>query len=134
MISCDAASNICQALPIDARELGHKEDAAAAAAAAGFVTPSGHDVPPGVFAVIAYWLSKGGYDSKEQILGFRSRAVEGAMYCYNEGCEVIGQMKDFKICPRCRVNRYCGAACQKWDWTTGGHKLTCGTFASHVTK
>jgi hypothetical protein len=30
--------------------------------------------------------------------------------------------------PQCKTARYCGDACQKQDWTTGGHKEKCGTF------
>jgi len=62
---------------------------------------------------------------------FRSFALEGAKYCCNDGCEVVGQLKDFKVCPQCKTARYCGDACQKEDWTTGGHKATCGTFSFH---
>ena len=56
----------------------------------------------------------------------RRRALEGSKYCCNDGCEVVGQPKDFKVCAQCKVFRYCGAACQKQDWTTGGHKEKCG--------
>ena len=48
------------------------------------------------------------------------------------GCEVVGHLKDFKVCPQCKTARYCGDACQKQDWTTGGHKKTCGTYAAHT--
>jgi len=60
----------------------------------------------------------------------RTAAENGnAVACSNcEGCEVVGQLKDFKFCPQCKAARYCGAACQKQDWTTGGHKDKCGTF------
>jgi len=54
--------------------------------------------------------------------------LKGAKYCCNDGCEVVGHLKDFKVCPQCKTARYCGGACQKEDWTTGGHKTTCGTF------
>jgi hypothetical protein len=33
------------------------------------------------------------------------------------------------VCPQCKTARYCGDACQEKDWTTGGHKNKCGTFA-----
>ncbi len=56
--------------------------------------------------------------------------VEGAPYCCNDGCEVVGHQKDFKVCPRCKIARYCSDACQKQDWTAGGHKGTCGTYVS----
>ena len=63
-------------------------------------------------------------------------ALEGANYCSNDGCEVVGLMKAFTVCPLCMTTRYCGDACHKQDWTTGGHKAKChdaragGTFAS----
>jgi hypothetical protein len=41
---------------------------------------------------------------------------------------VIGHLKEFKVCPQCKTARYCGDACQKLDWHSGGHKATCGTF------
>jgi len=50
------------------------------------------------------------------------------MYCHNETCEIVGHRKDFKVCPQCKTARYCGDACQKQDWTAGGHKEKCGTF------
>jgi hypothetical protein len=43
-------------------------------------------------------------------------------------CEVVGHLKEFKVCPRCKTARYCGDACQKQDWNAGGHKDKCGTF------
>jgi hypothetical protein len=54
------------------------------------------------------------------------------MYCQNEACEVVGRLKDFKVCPQCKTARYCGDACQKEDWTTGEHKGKCGKLASHI--
>jgi hypothetical protein len=32
----------------------------------------------------------------------------------------VGHLKDFKVCPQCKTARYCGAACQKEDWTAVG--------------
>ena len=58
----------------------------------------------------------------------RITALEGGMHCFNGGCEVKRQLKDFKVCPQCKTARYCGDACQKQDWTTGGHNATCGKF------
>ena len=83
-----------------------------------------------VFSDVLHWLQKGEYDAGV-LDEFRSMALEGAEYCCNEGCEVVGQMKEFKVCPQCKTYRYCGAACQKQDWTTGGHREMCGTSASH---
>jgi hypothetical protein len=85
-----------------AREVGHVEDAAGAAASIGEMEVL-HDVPPDVLASVLHWLHKGGYD------------------------KVVGHPKDFKVCPLCKIARYCGEACQKQDWTTGGHKGQCGT-------
>jgi len=115
-----------------AREVGHVAEAAGVAASAGFM--EGHDVPPDVLTGVVYWLRKGGHDPLALWLDWlRTRAQEGAKYCLNEGCEVVGQLKDFKVCPQCKTARYCGAACQKEDWTTGGHKATCGTVAGKWT-
>jgi len=73
-------------------------------------------------------LRKGGHDVIDKPLDvFRLVALRGGMYCRNEGCEVKGPLKDFRVCPQCKNARYCGDACQKQDWTTGGHKATCGT-------
>jgi hypothetical protein len=31
-------------------------------------------------------------------------------YCYDDtGCEVMGQLKDFKICPLCKTAWYCAS-------------------------
>jgi len=125
-----------------AREAGHVAEAAGVATPAGVMEAlrvtealgGRHDVPPDVLTSVVHWLWKSGkgcatertpFDELEQ---FRRDARDGAKYCHNDGCEVVGHLKDFKLCPQCRRNRYCGDACQKVDWTTGGHKLTCGTY------
>jgi len=108
-----------------AREVGHVEAAAGVAASAGFM--EGHDVPPDVLTGVVHWLRKGGVDPVAKLDVCRRLALEGSNYCFNEGCEVVGHLKDFKVCPQCKIARYCGDACQKQDWTTGGHKATCGT-------
>jgi hypothetical protein len=117
-----------------AREVGHVEEAAEVAAPAG--TMEGHDVPPDVLTGVVFWLQKGcvtgQHDVVHEIGVMRTEALQGARYCSNDGCEVVGQLKDFKVCPQCKTVRYCGDACQKQDWTTGGHKATCGTFAGKV--
>jgi len=38
---------------------------------------------------------------------FRRVAQEGHTYCVNEECEVVGQLKEFKVCPQCKTARYC---------------------------
>jgi len=109
-----------------AREVGHVGEAAGVATSAGVM--EGHDVSPDVLTDVIHWLRKGGHNTVDELDGFRRRALEGASYCRNEGCEVVGLLKDFKVCPQCKTARYCGDACQKVDWTTGGHKEKCGTF------
>jgi len=109
------------------RAAGRRE--AAGAAASDGVT-EGHDVPPDVLNGVVHWLVKGQYDPVTELDGFRRRALVGARWCRNDGCEVVGHLKDFKVCPQCKTSRYCGDVCQKQDWTTGGHKETCGTSAA----
>jgi len=58
----------------------------------------------------------------------RRVALEGGRYCRNDGCEVVAHLKNLKVCPQCKTARYCGDACQKEDWTMGGHEAKCGTF------
>jgi len=112
-----------------AREAGRVGEAAGVATSAGVM--EGHDVPQDVLTDVVHWLRKGGrgQDPVDWLVRFRRRALEGGKYCFNDGCEVVGNLKDFKVCPQCKTARYCGAACQKEDWTTGGHKATCGTSA-----
>jgi hypothetical protein len=108
-----------------AREIGHVGEAGGVAASAGVT--EGHNVPPDVLTDVIHWLRKGGEtDPVDSLDTFRRIALEGLNYCRNEGCEVKGHKKDFKVCPQCKTARYCGDACQKQDWTTGGHKATCG--------
>jgi TPR repeat protein len=116
-----------------AREVGHVEVEATGVAMSA-ADMEGHDVPPEVLKIVVYWLRKacvtGQYDLLVYLEVFRKRAVEGAPYCCNDGCEVVGVLKDFKVCPRCKTARYCSDACQKQDWTAGGHKAKCGTLPS----
>jgi len=93
---------------------------------------SWHGVPPGVLTSVIYWVQKGEWDPRVHLEGWRGTALGGAMYCYNDGCEVVGHLKGFKVCPQCKHARYCGGACQKQDWNADGHKTTCGTFESRV--
>ena len=109
-----------------AREVGHVEEAAGVAMSAGVT--EGHDVPPDVLTSVVHWLQKGGHNPIEKLDLFRRMALEGAACCFNDGCEVVGHLKDFKVCPQCKTARYCGDACQKKHWNAGGHKLTCGKF------
>jgi hypothetical protein len=114
-----------------AREVGHVGEAAGVAAPTG--VPEGHYVPPDVLTSVVHWLRKGGRNPVDMLSVFRGEALEGAAYCSNDGCLVKGLLlKDFKLCPQCKVAPYCGAACQKADWTTGGHKEQTG-FITHST-
>jgi len=117
-----------------ARQVGHVGEAAGVATLAGVM--DGHDVPPDVLTSVVHWLRKGcsagqGKNAFNELDGLRRSALEGDKYCHNEGCEFVGHLKEFKVCPQCKTARYCGDVCQKEDWTTGGHKGTCGTAAAH---
>jgi hypothetical protein len=104
----------------------------AASASAG--DTNGHNRSPDVFTGVVHWLRKAfALDPQQRSVPsnleeFRIKALKGNDYCCNDGCEVVGQLQDFKRCPQCKVALYCGDACQKEDWTTGGHKAMCGTF------
>jgi hypothetical protein len=103
-----------------AREVGHVEDATAVG------VMEGHDIPPGILTSVVHWLRKGGHNPVDKLDMLHREALEGGEFCVNEGCQVVGQLKEFKVCPSCKTARYCGAACQNQDWTTGGHKEKCG--------
>jgi len=123
------AVNIYQDRPY-ARVVGHVGEAAGVATPAGVI--EGHDIPPDVLTSVLYWLQKGyateASEPFNMLESLRNIALEGGDYCYNEGCEVVGHLKDFKVCPQCKTARYCGDACQKADWTTGGHREICGKY------
>jgi TPR repeat protein len=125
-----ACRQLANAMYLDrphAREVGHVEEAAGEATSVGVMGwMEGHDVPPDVLASVLCWLRKGGHNVVEYLNRFRRRQAEGAKYCRNDGCEVVGHRRDFKVCPQCMTARYCGDACQRQDWTVGGHKDTCG--------
>jgi TPR repeat protein len=111
-----------------AREVGHVVEAAGVVTSAGVT--EGHDVPQDVMTNVLHWLRMGGMNPFEWLPVLRTHALEGGQYCRNDGCEVVGQPKDFKVCPQCKTARYCGDECEKQDWNAGGHKKTCGTAAS----
>ena len=103
--------------------------AEAAGAATSPEILSGHDVPHDVLTSVVYWMRKAGATNLAgELYRCRMTALKGAPYCVNEGCTVVGHLKDFKVCPQCKTARYCGDACQKVDWNAGGHKTLCGTF------
>jgi TPR repeat protein len=116
-----------------AREVGHVVEATGVTTSAGVM--EGHSVPPDVLTGVVHWLRKGSatgqYTLPGVLEGFRREVLEGHTYCFNDGCEVVGHLKDFKVCPQCKTVRYCGDACQKQDWNAGGHKDKCGTSAPH---
>jgi TPR repeat protein len=123
----------CSGLAVDmyrdgpyAREVGHVGEATAGVDTSVGVI-EGHDVPPDVLTSVVHWFHKGGYNVVEMLDKCRREALQGAKYCRNEGCEVVGLLKDFMVCPQCKNARYCSDACQKVDWNAGGHKATCGT-------
>jgi TPR repeat protein len=112
-----------------AREVGHVEVEATGVALTA-ADMEGHDhVSPEVLTSVGHWVRKacvtGGPTPLDLLEGFRRAAVEGAPYCVNDGCEVVGHLKDFKVC---KIARYCSDACQKQDWSK--HKAMCGTTAS----
>ena len=111
-----------------AREIGHVVESSGVAPSAEVT--EGHDVPLDVLTDVLHWLRKGCLTGQRNVSSeldhCRRIAVKGAQYCINDGCEVVGLMKAFKVCPQCKTARYCGDACQKQDWTTGGHKEKCG--------
>jgi len=126
----DACLKLAAHMYIDlpyARDVGHVGEVAGAAALAG--VKEGHHVPTNILVSVVHWLQKGQHNPVDMLDEFRREALEGGMYCRNDGCQVVGVLKDFKVCPQCKHARYCGDACQKADWTTGGHKATCGTGA-----
>mmetsp|Transcript_33172 Transcript_33172/g.81523 ORF Transcript_33172/g.81523 Transcript_33172/m.81523 type:complete len:167 (-) Transcript_33172:759-1259(-) len=113
-----------------AREVGHLAEATVAD-----ISPAvaeGHlDVPVDVLFDVLHWLRKAGEGDPIAALSMLRREVirrevEGGAFCSNDGCDVVGPMKDFKRCQKCKISRYCGAECQKQDWTTGGHRERCG--------
>ena len=90
-----------------AREAGHVVEAARVAALAGVM--EGHDVPPNVLTSVLHWVRKGRHvmDPAESLDTLRRIALEGARHCFNENCEVVGHLKEFKVCPQCKNARYC---------------------------
>jgi hypothetical protein len=125
--ACLALAHAMYADRPHARKVGRVGEAAVDAGATPAAVMEGHDVPADVLSDVVHWLRIGGCsDPSDALDGLRVRALEGAMYCYNASCEVVGQLKDFKVCRECRTARYCGDACQRDDWFAGGHKDVCG--------
>ena len=93
-----------------------------------FIRMKLHDVAPEVLIDVLHWLRKGRHNPDECLDWLRRIARVGSKYCHNDGCEVVGHLKEFKVCPQCKTARYCGDVCQRQDWTTGGHKAKCCTI------
>ena len=106
-----------------AREVGRVGEAAGAATSAGVM--EGHDVPSDALIDVVHWLERGKHNALDALDELRTVALEGHNYCCNDGCKVVGHLKEFKVCPQCKTARYCGEACQKQAWNAGGHKETC---------
>ena len=123
-----------------AREIGLVEEAARVTVPAEIMEDL-IDIPKDVLKNVLYWSRKGGHDAVTVINSYRTIALEGEKYCFNEGCEVKGHLKDFKVCPQCKTTRYCSDVCQEHDWLPvlatatvegrPGHKGTCGGYPSH---
>ena len=67
-----------------AREVRHVGEAAGVATSVEVV--EGHDVPPDVLTDVVAWLRKG-----------------NDTWATTLGCEVMGQLKDFEVCPLCKT-------------------------------
>jgi hypothetical protein len=89
-----------------AREVGHAGEAAGSATSAAGIM-EGHDVPPDVLTSVVHWLRKGGYNLSSELNLYRRGVLERAAFCVTEGCTVVGQLKDFKVCPQSKTSRYC---------------------------
>jgi len=88
-----------------------------------------------VYASIVEWFKRaelaGAGLGTTAFLEMSQIASVGDRYCCNVGCEVVGHRQDFKICPKCKFYRCSGSACQKADWTAGGHRDACCTHQSN---
>jgi hypothetical protein len=56
-----------------------------------------HDVPRDVLTGVVYLLRRGEHNQAQMLDLFKHRALNGGEYCQNDGCKVVGQMKDFKV-------------------------------------
>jgi len=96
----DSCARVATRMYLDtpyARDVGHVVEAAGVASSAGVM--EGHDVPSDVLTSVVYWVQKGGADPLSQLVACRGLALDGYKFCRNGGCEVVGQLKDFKVCP-----------------------------------
>jgi len=105
--SCEQIAQWMYAYRPYAREVGRVGEAAAAGVATSAGVMGGHDVPPDVLIGVLHWLRTGGFDLVVVLDEFRTMELEGHNYCGNNGCEVVGHLNDFKVCPQCKTVRYC---------------------------
>ena len=118
-----------------ARIVGFVEDTTEVPLPHGFdifhIVPPDFDLPPAVLIDVVYWLQKGHcYHNDSELFHllfeFRRAIEEGMPYCDNEGCKVVGNLKEFKVCPQCKTVRFCSKKCFEEHWTKGDHKTSCG--------
>lgn len=65
------------------------------------------------------------YGARGPAAGEGGQATEAAgSQSVEEGCTVCGNPTT-SLCSRCKRARYCGRACQRQDWSQGGHKEQC---------
>jgi hypothetical protein len=83
-----------------AREVGHVVEVAAAARVV-----EAHDVPPEVMTSVVHWLKRWRGDSVAALDELREVMKNGGPYCFNDGCKVVGLLKEFKVCPQCKNAR-----------------------------
>jgi len=66
----------------------------------------------------------GQYHPSDELNKFLIRALEGASYCCNDGCDVMGQRNDFHVCRRCKTARRCVSETRlgcRWAQDDGWH-------------
>ena len=96
--------------------------------------------PHDVASIICPALGRGVTRSKRRAMQWLRKAAElghakaNSQLAAKMSAKVEGHLKDFKVCPQCKTARYCGDACQKQDWTAGGHRETCGTRYANKAK
>ena len=57
-----------------------------------------------------------------------STTCSGCLLPASPGTSASQPARTVKACTGCRTVAYCSPACQKLDWTTGGHKAECKVF------
>jgi len=96
-----------------AREVGHVMEADGDATSTGVM--QGHNVPRDVLTGVVHWLRKGRHNTVDMLDAFRRTALrEGGQHCRNDGCEVEGLLKDFKVCRSARPSGTAAPRARKW--------------------